>query len=97
MQFITISRRKTEAFPEEAFAPYMAAEAEQARTLYAEGFARQIWHRADVPGACFLAEAENEDAARAALQTLPLVQAGMLEIVAVIPLAPYKGFGPQAR
>jgi hypothetical protein len=31
---------------------------------------------------------------RAALESLPIFQAGMLEIVALVPLEPYAGFGP---
>lgn len=95
MQFFTISRRRTEAFADADFAPYLDEEAERARALYAEGFARQIWHRGDLPGACFLVEAASEDEVRAKLATLPLVEAGMLEIVAVVPLKPYRGFGPR--
>jgi hypothetical protein len=64
--------------------------------LYAAGFIRQVWQRGDVGGACLLAEADGEEAVRATLATLPLVKAGMLEIVAVIPLKPYRGFGPRA-
>jgi muconolactone delta-isomerase len=94
MQFITLSQRKTDQFSEAEFTPHLEAEAERARTLYADGFIRQIWHRGDVLGACLLIEAESEATARLTLATLPLVAAGMLEIVAVVPLKPYRGFGP---
>lgn len=96
MQFMTLSRRVTETFSDEEFAPRIEAEAERARTLYAEGFIRQIWHRSDIGGACLLVEADSEDAVRTTLATLPLVAAGMLEIVSVVPLKPYMGFGPRA-
>ena len=94
MQFLTFSRRRTEAFTAEDFAARGAAEWEQARPLYAQGYIRQIWRRADVPGACILLEADSEEHARELLGTLPLMQAGMLEVT-VVPLAPYPGFGPQ--
>jgi muconolactone delta-isomerase len=96
MQFITLSRRNTVIFTESDFASRLEEEAQRARTLYLEGFIRQIWHRGDVAGACILVEAENEDAVRSTLRTLPLVAAGMLEVVAIIPLNPYRGFGPRS-
>jgi hypothetical protein len=94
LQFLTVSRRKTEAFSDEEFAARVAAEVEQARALYASGFIRQIWHRADIPGACIVLEAESEQQAREVIGTLPMMQAGMLEVT-VIPLKPYAGFGPR--
>jgi muconolactone delta-isomerase len=95
MQFMTLSRRRTEKFSDADFAPHMANEAQEARALYAEGFLRQIWRRDDLAGACILWEAETEAKVRELLNRLPLVQAGMLEIIALIPLKPYPGFGPR--
>ena len=94
MQFITVSRRRTEKFPDTAFAPLVPDETQQARALYAEGFLRQIWRRDDMPGACILWEADSEAHVRELLNRLPLFRAGMLEIVALIPLKPYPGFCP---
>ena len=91
MQFLSISRRRTEQFSDDDFAARVKAEVAQARVLYGEGFIRQIWHRCDIPGACLLLEAENEAQARERLNTLPLVNAGMLEVT-IIPLKPYAGF-----
>ncbi len=95
MQFMTLSRRRTEKFSDAEFAPYLPDETQQARTLYAEGFLRQIWRRDDLPGACILWEADSEEHVRELLNRLPLFRAGMLEIVALIPLKPYPGFGPK--
>ena len=95
MQFLILTRRRTEQFSEADFAPRVDDEAQQARALYAEGFIRQIWHRGDLPGACMLVEGEAEPQVRATLNTLPFVKAGMLEVLAVIPLRPYAGFGPR--
>ena len=50
-----------------------------------------IRHRADRPGACILIEADSEEQVRQKLNTLPMVQAGML-YVTIIPLKPYAGF-----
>lgn len=94
MQFLNVSRRRTESFTDEQFAAMVAEEAQQARTLYAEGFVRQIWHRSDIAGACMLLEADSAEHAHVILNRLPMVAAGMLE-VNVIPLKPYAGFSPR--
>lgn len=93
MQFISISRRRTDAFPPEAFTPeLMARETLRVKELYASGILRQIWKRGDIPGASILWEAASEAEVRAALGSLPIFQAGMLEVVALVPLEPYPGF-----
>ncbi len=56
MQFLSISQRR-KGFAEEEYASLAEQEMERARELYAEGWIRQIWHRADIPGACLLWEA----------------------------------------
>jgi muconolactone delta-isomerase len=94
MQFLTVSRRRTEKFSEAEFAAWRDREVARARALYAEGVVRQIWHRADVGGACILWEAESEQQVREKLDTLPMVNAGMIEVMTVIPLKPYAGFCP---
>jgi muconolactone delta-isomerase len=93
MQFISISRRRTDAFPPEAFTPeLMARETLRVKELYSSGLLRQIWKRGDIPGATILWEAASETEARAALGSLPIFQAGMLEVVVLVPLEPYPGF-----
>ncbi len=95
MQFLSLSRRRTDAFPPEAFTKELAArETMRVKELYASGLLRQLWKRGDIPGAAILWEAASEAEIRAALDSLPLFQAGMLEIVAIVPLEPYPGFGP---
>jgi muconolactone delta-isomerase len=95
MQFFSLSRRRTDAFPPEAFTPELAArESQRVKELYAAGLLRQIWKRGDMPGAAILWEAAGEAEVRAALESLPVFRAGMLEIVALVPLEPYPGFGP---
>jgi len=95
MQFAVLSRRKIDQFSDAELAPILDAEAEHARELYAEGFIRQIWSRGDTPGAFMMVEAADEAEARKNLSTLPLHEAGMLEIVAVVPLKPYRAFCPK--
>ena len=93
MQFLTISRRRTEKFSEADFVARRDEEVSQARALYAEGFLRHLWTRDDVAGACLLIEAESEAQVREKLETLPLYRAGMVEF-SIIPLKPYAGFCP---
>jgi muconolactone delta-isomerase len=95
MQFLSISRRRTDQFPPESFtAALLAQEGEQVKALYASGILRQIWKRGDQPGASILWEAASKAEVLAAMGSLPLFQAGMLEIVTLVPLEPYPGFAP---
>lgn len=93
MQFISISRRRTEQFPAEAFAALLDAESARIRELYASGVVRQVWGRTDIPGAVMLLEGSEEAEVRAALDSLPLAERGMLE-VQIVPLRPYRAFCP---
>ena len=90
MQFVSISKRKA-GFVDADYLALVEDEVERARELYREGLIRQIWHRADTPGACILWEADTEEDVRKMLDSLPFARAGMLEI-SVIPLKPYGGF-----
>jgi muconolactone delta-isomerase len=95
MQFLSISRRRTNAFPPEAFTPELIAkEGQRVREMYATGILRQIWRRGDAPGAILLWEASSEDEVRAAIATLPLAKAGMIETAMLTSLEPYPGFFP---
>jgi muconolactone delta-isomerase len=94
MQFISISRRLTERFPDEQFAPLVEAERERVRELYRDGVVRSISSRKDVPGAVMILECADEAAAHAAVSSLPLAQRGMLE-VQIISLSPYPAFFPK--
>ena len=91
MQFLVISSRRTEHFTDEEFQSLVAEEGKQARVLYGMNFARHIWHRADVPGACQIVEAKDMAEAREMLETLPFAKANMIEFQ-IIPLKPYAGF-----
>jgi muconolactone delta-isomerase len=95
MQFLTVSRRRTDAFPPEAFTPELIAqEAQRIKELYMAGILRQVWRRCDTPGAAIVWEAAGESDVRQACESLPIFKAGMLEIVAFVPLEPYAGFAP---
>jgi muconolactone delta-isomerase len=95
MQFLTLSRRRTDAFPPEAFTfELVGQEAQRVKELYAAGLLRQIWKRGDTPGAAIVWEAASEAEVREAVASLPIAKAGMLELVAILALEPYAGFGP---
>lgn len=95
MQFLTLSRRRTDSFPAEAFTPELIAqEAQRVKEMYATGLLRQIWKRGDTPGAAIIWEAASEADVRDAVASLPIYKAGMLELSAISQLEPYAGFGP---
>jgi hypothetical protein len=45
-----------------------------------------------MPGAAILWEGASDAEVRDAIASLPIFQAGMMEILAVVPLEPYPGF-----
>lgn len=95
-QFIAAVRRNYDAFPESQFTvELLEQEAEAARRLYADGVFRQMWGRQDSPGAVMLIEAASLEAAREAVDSLPLRRNGMLLLDGLIGLSPYRGFGPR--
>jgi uncharacterized protein YciI len=93
MQFISISRRRTEKFGPEEFEKRAPAETQRARELYASGAVRNIWSRDDIPGAVMLIEASSLEDAQSVVDSLPMAQAGMLD-VQIVPIKGYRGFGP---
>jgi muconolactone delta-isomerase len=93
MQFFTLSRRRTDAFPPDAFTPELVArEGRRVKELYAAGILRQVWRRGDAAGAAIIWEAASEAKVREAIASLPIAQAGMLELVVLVPLEPYPAF-----
>jgi muconolactone delta-isomerase len=96
MQYMVLTRRRTERFDDAHYTPErLEAESEGVRRLYMAGTVRQIWNRADMGGACVLMEAEGVEDVRSVLNALPLFQSGMQETVSIVPLRPYRGFGPR--
>jgi uncharacterized protein YciI len=93
-QFIALCTRDTSELIDEQLAPLLEPEAERVRALYAAGSFRAVWGRKDVPGAIILIEAEDLEAARAALGSLPFVQRGIVEAT-LVPVGPYRGFMPR--
>ena len=73
--FFTLSRRRTDAFPPEAFTPELIAqEGQRVKELYIAGILRQVWRRGDTPGAAIMWEAASEAEVREAVDSLPDLQ-----------------------
>jgi hypothetical protein len=71
--------------------PYLKAEAAQAWELYQSGFIREMHFRADREEAVLVLECAGVKEAEATLDTLPLVNAGLIAFD-LIPLRAYPGF-----
>jgi len=76
---------------DDAFAPHLKAEALRAWELHQEGLLRELYFRADWPGAVLMLECRDLAHAREVLGTLPLMRKGLIDFD-VIPLVAYPGF-----
>lgn len=75
----------------EDFQPHMKAEALRAWELYQSGVFREMYFTKDHPIAVIMMECASVEEAKKALDTLPLVKAGLISFE-LTPLAPYPGF-----
>jgi len=82
---------EVEGVSPEQFAPHLKAEARRAWELYQSGTIRDLYFRGDRSEAVLILECVNTDEAQQTLESLPLVQAGLIRFE-VIPLVPYPGF-----
>ena len=73
------------------FARHMKAEAMRVWSLYQEGVIRELYFRQERLDAVLILECEDASHAEKILETLPLVQSGLIDFD-VIPLVPYSGF-----
>ena len=73
------------------FAPHLKAEAARAWELHQAGVIRELYFRADWPGAVLVLECAGVEEAADVLNTLPLVKAGLIAFD-IIPLKAYPGF-----
>jgi muconolactone delta-isomerase len=67
------------------------AEAHRAWELHQQGIIRELYFRQDRSEAVLMLECKDVSAAEAVLQTLPLVEAGLITFE-LIPLVAYPGF-----
>ncbi|MCC6147744.1 MAG: superoxide dismutase [Anaerolineaceae bacterium] len=71
--------------------PFLDEESRRAWELLQDGILRELYFRADFPGAVLVMEAATLEEAQKAIDTLPLVREGLVDFD-WIPLAPYSGF-----
>jgi hypothetical protein len=83
---------EAEGVKAEQFTPHLKAEARHVWELYQRGVLRESYFRADRSEAVLILECADAKEARQTLDSLPLVQAGLIRFE-VIPLVPYPGFG----
>lgn len=78
-------------FTNEDYYPHLKAEAARVWELYQAGIFREMFFRADDHTAILMMECNSVEDARRILETLPLVEAGLVDFE-VMALAPYDGF-----
>jgi hypothetical protein len=90
MKIIAMEQEKPGLHPDQ-FAPHLRAEAARLWDLYESGPVREFYFRQDRSEAVLVLECTNTVEARQVLDSLPLVQAGLITFE-LIPLTPYTGF-----
>jgi muconolactone delta-isomerase len=91
MRILAIERSVAGAAAERFTTEIAAAEARRAWVLHQAGTIRELYFRADQPMAVLMLECPDLAAAEAALASLPMVAAGLIEFE-VLPLRAYPGF-----
>ncbi len=88
MKILVLAKRH-DGVPLDELRPHFKAEVEAVWSLYAQGFVREFYTRADQGGPAVLTvESETVEAAKKALAALPLVELKMIDLD-LIPLAPF--------
>ena len=90
MKILALEREKT-GLSGADFQPHLKAEAARAWELYQQGSLREFYFRADEHTAVLVLECEAVEEACRLLDSLPLVQAGLISFE-IIPLVAYPGF-----
>ena len=90
MKILALEKEMQNTSPEQ-FTPHLKAEAARVWELYKGGHIREIYFRGDRSEAVLILECVDVEEAEQLLDSLPLVQAGLIEFE-VIPLVPYPGF-----
>jgi muconolactone delta-isomerase len=91
MRILAIERPVAGATDAQFTPELRAAEARQAWNLYQAGVIRELYFHADEAMAVLVLECPDVAAADAALESLPMVTAGLIEFE-VLPLRAYPGF-----
>jgi len=82
---------EAEGVKPEQFTPHLKAEARRVWELYQSGTIRELYFRADRSDAVLILECKAAREAQEMLDSLPLVQAGLISFE-IVPLIPYPGF-----
>ena len=90
MQFLVLANVREDVANEQV-ASLVKEEAKVVWGLYTSGRVRSAHYRADIPGAALMLEAVDLSEATRAVQSLPMVKAGLLR-TEIMPLEPYTGF-----
>ena len=90
MKIIAMEKETPGVKPEE-FAQHLKSEARQVWKLYQEGCIREFYFCEERSEAVLILECADRDEAKRTLDSLPLVQAGLISFD-LIPLLPYPGF-----
>ncbi len=88
MKILVLPKRR-DGVPVETMQPHFVAEIQAVWDLYTQGVVRELYTRADQPGAAILTvESPSVEEAQKNLARLPLVEMNMLDLD-FIPLAPF--------
>ena len=90
MKFLAIEK-ETPGVTEEQFQPHLKAEAARAWEMYQAGVFRDMYFCEEQSIAVLMLECADVDEAKRALDSLPLVKAGLISFD-ILPLSPYPGF-----
>jgi len=90
MKILALEKEIPKTTPKQ-IAPHLKTEAARVWELYKSGHIREIYFRGDRDEAVLILECADMEEANSLLDTLPLVQAGLISFE-LIPLVPYPGF-----
>lgn len=90
MKILALEKEMPGTTPEQ-FAPHLKAEAARVWELYKSGGLREMYFRQERSEAVLMLECADVEEAHQLLETLPLVQAGLIEFEIIL-LVPYPGF-----
>jgi hypothetical protein len=91
MRILAIEREIPGVTPDRFTEELAAREAGRAWELHQQGTVRELYFREDQPSAVLSLECPNVAAAQAAVDSLPMVQAGLIRFE-LLPLRAYPGF-----
>ena len=90
MKMIALEKERPGVTPDQ-YQPYLRPEASRVWELYQSGHVREAYFNAEKHTAVLVLECSNLQEASTILQTLPLVEAGLITFD-LLPLVPYDGF-----